>query len=109
VEVRKRSRVAKRPTSIVTTPSTESLSDIETSAERNSQVLVLQKGTLPRQFPQLQENYSEDEGIKFFFTHYMTVISNFSDGKLDLVSSPMWPSKDGRVPEILCPLLRETF
>jgi hypothetical protein len=51
----------------------------------------------------------EDEGIKFFFTHYVTVISNFSDGKLDLVSSPMWPSKDGRVPEVLCPLLRETF
>jgi hypothetical protein len=83
--------------------------NIKTSAERYSQTLVLRNSTLPRQFPRLQEEYSEDEGIKFFFSNYVNVMSSFSDGRLDLLSSPMWPRKDGLVPKIHRPLVPETF
>jgi hypothetical protein len=32
-----------------------------------------------------------DEGIKFFFTHYVSIITTLPSGQLDLSSSPLWP------------------
>ncbi len=32
-----------------------------------------------------------DEGIHFFFTHYVSTIKTLPSGQLDLSSSPLWP------------------
>lgn len=32
-----------------------------------------------------------DEGIEFFFTHYVSIITTLPSGQLNLCSSPLWP------------------
>jgi hypothetical protein len=34
----------------------------------------------------------DDLGINFFFTHYVTLVSNLTSGKIEPVSQPMWSS-----------------
>jgi hypothetical protein len=43
--------------------------------------------------PRLRSTPFEDQGISFFFTHYVTAISPTSPGDrvLDITASPLWP------------------
>ena len=75
------------PCSLTTAASTPSPIRVDTFVNEDCQSLAPQKISLPFR-PSTATH--DDPGINFFFTHYVSVVSTLSTGKLDLTSSPLW-------------------
>lgn len=73
------------PASSVTTPPGSKLADAPWASESS----LISRGSTPLCSP--MSLCFDDLGINFFFTHYVTVISIFSSGRVEHVTAPMWP------------------